>query len=138
IRIEAGGCVQSGGSGKTWKRYTFPQGSNADRLYHGMVAIPGVTLGMVALESVVGKDLVVSELPFGQIPDKPKFGYLDDKYSDNGYDRHDNGTNNQCLDCDSSFIRVYVKNTSLTSHLSPNRMDLVWKDYDVNGLPINP
>src|SRR5580698_10210379 len=43
ITIEAGGCDQTGGLGKTWKRYVDPQGPNADRLYHGLIEMPGVT-----------------------------------------------------------------------------------------------
>src|ERR1043165_2448492 len=42
ITIEAGGCVQTGGIGKTWKHYVNPRGPNADRLYHGLIWIPGV------------------------------------------------------------------------------------------------
>src|SRR5258708_15935052 len=41
VRVTAGGCVQTGGGGKTWRRYVDPLGANSDRLYHGMVLIPG-------------------------------------------------------------------------------------------------
>src|SRR6516225_880179 len=43
VRVTGGGCLQIGGSGKTWKRYVDPLGPNSDRLYHGMVLIPGAT-----------------------------------------------------------------------------------------------
>ncbi len=43
ITLEAGGCDQTGGLGATWKRYVDPQGPNADRLYHGLIRIPGAT-----------------------------------------------------------------------------------------------
>src|SRR5262245_50328066 len=42
VTVQAGGCVQTGGSGKTWKRYVDPQGVNSDRLYHGLIYIPGM------------------------------------------------------------------------------------------------
>src|SRR4051794_23874598 len=42
VTVNAGGCVQTGGHGKTWKRYVNPSGDNADRLYHGLIWIPGV------------------------------------------------------------------------------------------------
>jgi hypothetical protein len=42
ITIDAGGCVQTGGRGKTWKRYVNPSGPNSDRLYFGSMEIPGV------------------------------------------------------------------------------------------------
>lgn len=45
ISISAGGCVQTGGSGSTWKSYTKPLGDNADHLYSGTISIPGVTEG---------------------------------------------------------------------------------------------
>src|SRR5947209_20618807 len=34
VVVNAGGCVQTGGLGKTWKRYVDPLGNNSDRLYH--------------------------------------------------------------------------------------------------------
>src|SRR6478672_10318005 len=42
ILVSAGGCVQTGGHGKTWKRYVDPQGPNSDRLYHGLIQLPGI------------------------------------------------------------------------------------------------
>src|SRR5712692_574853 len=47
IRINAGGCVQTGGRGLTWKHYVAPKGPNSSRLYHGLIWIPGVTPGLV-------------------------------------------------------------------------------------------
>jgi hypothetical protein len=41
VTISAGGCVQTGGSGKTWKSYTNPLGGDADHLYSGTIYIPG-------------------------------------------------------------------------------------------------
>jgi hypothetical protein len=40
IRVLAGGCDQTGGFGRTWKRYVNPQGSDSDKLYHGLILIP--------------------------------------------------------------------------------------------------
>src|SRR5438105_9059582 len=40
VTIDAGGCVQTGGIGPTWKRYVNPQGPNSDQLYHGLILIP--------------------------------------------------------------------------------------------------
>ena len=51
IRISASGCVQTGGTGKTWKRYVDPSGPNSDRLYHGLIIIKG------AMASTRFKDL---------------------------------------------------------------------------------
>jgi LGFP repeat len=40
VTIDAGGCVQTGGWGDTWKRYVNPHGRGSDRLYHGLVYLP--------------------------------------------------------------------------------------------------
>src|SRR5215470_7699945 len=49
VTIDAGGCVQTGGSGRTWKRYVDPQGPNSDHLYHGLIEIPGATMPPASL-----------------------------------------------------------------------------------------
>src|SRR5579863_1234631 len=48
VTVQAGGCVQTGGHGKTWKRYVDPDrytGGDADRLYRGLITIPTVPPG---------------------------------------------------------------------------------------------
>src|SRR5205823_4332911 len=42
VSVQAGGCVQTGGVGRTWKRYVDPSGPNSDRLYHGLIWLPGI------------------------------------------------------------------------------------------------
>jgi hypothetical protein len=92
VGITAGGCVQTGGSGATWKRYVDPSGSDSDHLYHGLISIPGSTPGLVRLSSVVNATLPAST--GGSLT----LGYEDNQYGDNGYWSHDNGTGNQCSD----------------------------------------
>src|SRR5207247_1050549 len=43
VHIMAGGCVQTGGSGLTWKRYVMPMDrvKSEDDRYYGLVTIPG-------------------------------------------------------------------------------------------------
>src|SRR5205807_381677 len=41
VRIDAGGCVQTGGSGRTWKLYVDPRGPNSNEFYYGLVYLPG-------------------------------------------------------------------------------------------------
>src|SRR5439155_7601231 len=53
IRIDAGGCVQTGRHGKTWKRYVDPISNKG--LYHGLIHIPGVTDGLQPLQGLVGQ-----------------------------------------------------------------------------------
>src|SRR5947209_4757638 len=43
IEIVAGGAVQTGGHGNTWKRYVDPSGPNSGTLYHGLIKIEGIT-----------------------------------------------------------------------------------------------
>jgi hypothetical protein len=65
IFLDAGGCVQTGGAGKTWKRYVDPSGEAADRLYHGLVFVPGVTPGLVRIGGVINRPL---DVPVGMGP----------------------------------------------------------------------
>jgi hypothetical protein len=91
VRIAAQGCVQTGGSGKTWKDYVNPKGPNSGHEYFGQIEIPGVTSGMVPLKSVVNKTALPASSG-GTLT----LGYVDDALGDNGYYSHDNGTQNQC------------------------------------------
>jgi hypothetical protein len=94
VTVDAGGCVQTGGVGKTWKRYVDPSGPNSDRLYHGLIWIPGATQQMVRISTLIGHSVRVhSEIPTNLIL---YLGYEDDDYHDNGYWGHDDGTDDQC------------------------------------------
>jgi len=94
VTIDAGGCVQTGGKGLTWKRYVDPIASNG--LYHGSILIPGMD-SLVQLRFMVGQTVVAGE-----------FGYQDDGYSDNGYYAHDNGTSNQCRDLGDAWVHLTI------------------------------
>jgi hypothetical protein len=91
VRVSASGCVQTGGSGDTWKRYVDPRGANSDHLYHGLIRIPGATpgVGLVRINGVIGSPLTVgsSNLPLSEYI--LHLGYEDDDYGDNGYNDHD-------------------------------------------------
>jgi hypothetical protein len=108
ISIAAGGCVQTGGVGKTWKRYVNPSGPNTDRLYHGLISIPGATAGLVRLQSVVGTPLRV-QISGAVAENSPLVvGYEDDNFHDNGYDRHDDGTEGQCKNEGPAFLELRI------------------------------
>src|SRR5580698_2244732 len=51
VSIDAGGCGQTGGSGKTWNLYVNPSGPNADRLYHGKIWIPGIDSSLTRIQN---------------------------------------------------------------------------------------
>lgn len=144
----AGGCVQTGGSGKTWKRYADPSGPNAEKYYWGTVSIFGVTLGTFQKIGLVEKQgaKVIPPAPQGAQPSNIlKLGYLDDELDDNGYYAHDDGTDNQCKNEGPAWVQitvisgVAVAGPLWSPHSKP--FDLVWNmasDEDENGLPINP
>ncbi|MEU3648067.1 hypothetical protein AB0E59_32115 [Lentzea sp. NPDC034063] len=102
VLVTGGGCVQTGGSGKTWKRYIDPASDN--NKYHGLITIPGATGDLDRLLDVVGRPLVVP----GRGPVKLVLGYEDDNYGDNGYYAHDNGTADQCKNSTNAFVSIDV------------------------------
>jgi hypothetical protein len=107
VSVDAGGCVQTGGHGKTWKRYVDPQGDNSGRLYHGLIAIPGVTAGQRIKDfGLNAPHTIPSTLAPGGL--FLKLGYEDDNYGDNGYWSHDDGTGDQCKNSQDAFIVVTI------------------------------
>lgn len=164
IKIYAGGCVQTGGSGSTWKLYTAPQGDNSNSLYSGTIYIPGVIpeaanqypriggylyeiRGRTSPHYQFGPTLTIPQtLPPAMKPDDLylRLGYQDDQYSDNGYYSHDDGNNNQCLNVGAAWVEIRVtsndaKEPEYSPHFKP--FDLVWEendDLDGNWLPLNP
>jgi hypothetical protein len=123
VTISAGGCIQTGGHGKTWKRYVDPQGPNSDHLYHGLISIPGVTPGgdqglMVRMQNIAPDFLgtgqyrgtvVISRSadPFNLFL---RLGFEDDNYGDNGYWGRDgdDGTDDQCRGLPNAFVNVVI------------------------------
>jgi hypothetical protein len=112
ISIDAGGCVQTGGSGLTWKRYVNPAGPNSDHLYHGLISIPGVTNGLVRIQDFGLNNVhqIPAALPAGvsRADLYLRLGYEDDGYGDNGYTAHDNGTGDQCKNSIDAFVIVSI------------------------------
>jgi hypothetical protein len=103
VQVFAGGCVQTGGHGKTWKRYVDPASDND--LYHGLITIPGATGELDRLVNVVGRQYTVTGAG-GFLT----LGYQDDAYDDNGYYSRgdDNGTGNQCLGIGNAVVRIFI------------------------------
>jgi hypothetical protein len=153
ITIEAGGCCQTGGLGNTWKRYVDPQGPNSERLYTGMIWIPGVpqTQGLQPLRGVLKEVKDSKDKRWSntfQITEKVdpdllylRLGYVDDDYSDNGYWGRDDGTGDQCKGLSNAFVIVTihrgdgVKPPTGDPHAP---LDLVWDQVDDNWIPKNP
>jgi hypothetical protein len=91
VLIDAEGCVQTGGAGRTWKRYVNPRGADANRFYFGSMEIAGVLTNM-RFSDLLGQTLTVPAIT----PTTLVLRYTDDDYGDNGYYSHDDGIGNQC------------------------------------------
>ncbi len=108
VTINAGGCVQTGGHGKTWKRYVNPSGPNSDHLYHGLIWVPGATGPLVRIQSVIGSTLTVPTT-VNAADLFLRLGYEDDNYADNGYTGHDDGTEDQCKGVGAAWVELTVE-----------------------------
>ncbi len=159
VTVTAGGCAQTGGSGKTWKRYVDPQGDNSDRLYHGRIKIPLATDDLETFASVMGREnllnrnagsppvvpLQVQALPEGADTSQLflTVGYDDDEYDDNGYWGHDDGTGDQCKNVGDASIDLLIVHQPAGAPIPKPQlprapMDLWWAQEDDNLLPLNP
>lgn len=150
LMVTAGGCVQTGGSGQTWKSYTFPDGTDAGHLYSGQIEISNVTQGgLQNIGGIIGLPLIVRASAYknGSSPFL-SLGYTDDNWSDNGYGAHDNGNPVQCVGVGPAWVQVTVtrpaaqapqKGVSWYPWSRP--FDLTFDQNaldDGNGLPVNP
>ena len=107
ITVKACGCVQTGGIGKTWKRYVNPAGPKSDHLYRGLIRVSDpAKLGLTTSPTVPGlvriQDLMAAQSA-GRYWTVNKattlvLGYEDESgaYGDNGYSGHDDGNPEQC------------------------------------------
>lgn len=125
VRVGGGGCAQTGGNGKTWKRYVDPLGPNSDRLYHGMVLIPGAIGELPADDlSRFARILIVKGHTYTvQGITEPRkahlyLGYEDDGYDDNGYWGQDEGTR---VSARSAIRMSSMLSRSCTSLMQPRR-----------------
>lgn len=167
VSFQAGGCVQTGGAGATWKRYVNPSGDKSGALayYHGTVTLPnsfyrsGVRVpGNTPIQTAITSGpLLLPE--FAHAPGQPQpsvllaLGYRDaGDYTDNGYWGHDNGNYNQCaLNHDGGnawvIVRVvHVEHLAAPLPSAPLPWDVVpdpqgptgSQPYDSNGVPVDP
>ncbi len=144
VTIEAGGCVQTGGWGATWKRYVNPKGDNANRLYHGTIWMPGTGIPRGVLKEILPYLNRPITIPAGTVaPDNVLvLGFVDDGYDDNGYWNHDDGTDGQCKmqqDGGPAWLTVRIEhNKGAAQSAVPSPFDLVSDTTDSNGLFLNP
>jgi len=147
VTITAGGCVQTGGHGQTWKRYVDPLGPNSDTFYHGMVLVPGAIGKLPASLDNAARILIVKGHPFTVgVLTEPRtahlwLGYEDDNYSDNGYWGQDEGTQGQCK-IGNSFVEHAFVIVTIVHRAAPAPQylpyDLVPDQLDDNLILLNP
>jgi hypothetical protein len=106
VSVTANGCVQTGGSGLTWKRYVDPSGDNSDHLYFGLISLPGATNGLIRISDAINKTYQIPKNYSGDL--SLHLGYQDDNYSDNGYWSHDDGTGGQCANVGAASVTVFI------------------------------
>lgn len=124
VTVVAGGGVQTGGHGKTWKRYVNPSGSDSNKFYFGKIYIPGITSSLTAIRDLVSMygsydsnspDKCTLRFTVPNIDALPASNryfithYLDDDYSDDGYWGHDDGTEDQCKNVGNAFINITIE-----------------------------
>src|SRR5437667_1358565 len=151
VYINGDGCVQTGGSGPTWKRYVNTGGDNSDHLYHGMVRIPtaklaGTDVGnsLTRIKKVVGRLLTVTGEGVPASALVLHLGYEDDNYNDNGYDRHDPGSEDQCKgdqrnDGGPAHVTITIcRGVACAPTTSRFDFDVLSSRVDPNGFLLNP
>lgn len=145
VRVTAGGCVQTGGHGKTWKRYLDPL-PESDQLYHGMILIPGA-IGALPADDLKRFARILLEkgttFTVKAITEPRKqhlwLGYEDDDYSDNGYWGQDEGTQGQCRIGNSWVEHAFVVVTITHGGSPPPPTNAAPYDLLVNSItPNNP
>lgn len=116
--LYACGCVQTGGSGKTWKSYFDPKGKESDHLYSGTFGIfydnqvppPGFwqhPTNMVRIRKQIASQGPGLTIPPGRTA-YLVLGYEDDDYHDNGYTAHDDGNGDQCRGVGPAAVDVMI------------------------------
>ncbi len=114
--VNAGGCVQTGGTRNTWKRYVDPKDNDDDK-YFGLIKLPGM-VDFIRILEARGQSF---RIPQDAEPDNLflKLGYADDDYGDNGYWGKDDGTQDQCKNESTAFLELHVKSMRLTNPIQP-------------------
>ena len=160
--FEAGGCVNTGGRGRTWKDYVSPKGDQTARLYHGLIWIPGAMQtsgnaanlfvpegsGPMRLQGALGKTYVIGPTTPAGGQGQLYLGYEDDHYRDNGYYKDREGTDGQCVPQKDgqgrphvipAFVKIRVESAQTPASASTFRpFDVVATGLDANDLLRNP
>ena len=125
VTVDADGCVQTGGSNDSWKRYVDPRGDN---LLYGALGLTGATKadGTALPNPTHIQDVRLQPLRIS-VPQNLQLGYVgssNDVYGNNGYWAHDNGSPVQCDLADMSHFGGNAFVTIQIQHAAPG--DLNW------------
>jgi len=131
VSIRACGCVQTGGEGDTWKRYVNPSGPDSDKLYHGAVATDNFIIIPPAGNPAPccrSSPTIPGTLRISDMIDAQNRGFqfqirkqttltlaYEDgvkDYGDNGYEGHDDGTEQQCRGVGGAALEITVRHTT--------------------------
>lgn len=141
VSVFAGGCVQTGGSGLTWKRYARPVSrlEGTDNEYFGLITIPGFGALRNVRDAIMAGGIPVTGAPGTST--SLTLGYSDDNYGDNGYWGHDDGLWQQCNDLPNAWIVIAIQHNcsgGASGCLHGRALDFATSTVDVNGFPENP
>jgi hypothetical protein len=106
VRVLAGGCVQTGGHGDTWKLYVDPP---KDPIHHGTIKLPGQA-AFIRLKDIPAGDSYVIPAAGNDLP--VRLGYEDNDYSENGYWGRDPGPNGQCRNQTNAWVQILVEHAA--------------------------
>lgn len=151
---DAGGCAQTGGEGKTWKRYVDPAGNESDHIYFGGITVPGAhdpALGNevvddIRLSSIKGQTLTVpniTNLPCQgvSVPSNLTLTYKDEngEFGNNGYYSRDSG--NGCDSLPDAFVELTIAQGLVSSEpvvSLASEFDVVDSGFDCNLVQAQP
>lgn len=109
VAVDAGGCVQTGGPGKTWRLYVDPRGPNSDRFFHGRIKLPGMRESLTIRQFVTnGNNFEVPANATGDMHLHLGYGDNPNDYANNGYWGHDDGIENQCRNVGKAWVIVRI------------------------------
>ncbi len=140
VTVDAGGCVNAGASAGGWRRFVDPTGRDVDRLYHGLIHIPGHPSGggLVRIQTLVGRPLTIpTPLPPGN--SFLSLGYEDSDYRDDSYANHSDGAGGQCRadrDGGPAWVSLTIRHAAASADRAP--LDLVADEAGGNGELLNP
>jgi hypothetical protein len=153
VTLEAGGCVQTGGAGDTWKRYVDPSSDEPSHFF-GTISVPGAATpsgGIINGEHIQDVLAATGSGTTFTIPTNPCLtstpdsqlilGYTDDSddFDDNGYYDHDDSAQCAGADGQSAHVRFTVVHGVPGPWPSPTRdFDLVPHCLDDNFVFLNP